>query len=245
MALPNKNEHYKDKTYWNKRYTTEESYDWFAKYSAFRCHILTTVKKDDRILMLGCGNSSLSEEMYADGFTKITNIDYSPAVIENMRERCCKLSHMDWQVMDITDLQFDNGTFEVVIEKGTLDAMLVSENDPWNISAEGEEMINKILGQVSSVLRPGGRFISITFAQPHFRKPLYAQRRWHWSLETRTFGDGFEYFVYVMVKGGELTTADVTMMSQRNRRHHRPVSPATIDSDDENFLLTNLECVSD
>jgi len=53
MALPDKNEHYKDKTYWNKRYTTEESYDWFAKYSAFRCHILTTVKKDDRILMLG------------------------------------------------------------------------------------------------------------------------------------------------------------------------------------------------
>ena len=102
------------------------------------------------IAFSGCGNSSLSEEMYADGFTKITNIDYSPAVIENMRERCCKLSHMDWQVMDITDLQFDNGTFEVVIEKGTLDAMLVSENDPWNISAEGEEMINKILGQVCS-----------------------------------------------------------------------------------------------
>ena len=86
--------------------------------------------------------------MYADGFTKITNVDYSPAVIENMRRRCCKLSHMDWQVMDITDLQFDNETFDVVIEKGTLDAMLVLESDPWNISTEGEETIDKILGQV-------------------------------------------------------------------------------------------------
>ena len=86
--------------------------------------------------------------MYADGFTKITNVDYSHAVIENMRRRCCKLSHMDWQVMDITDLQFDNETFDVVIEKGTLDAMLVLESDPWNISTEGEETIDKILGQV-------------------------------------------------------------------------------------------------
>ena len=60
MALPDKNENYKDKTYWDHRYTTEKSYDWFAKYSAFRCHIVTTVKQEDNILMLGNLNLSLS-----------------------------------------------------------------------------------------------------------------------------------------------------------------------------------------
>ena len=102
--------------------------------------------------------------------------------------------------------------------------------------------------QVSAVLKPGGRFISITFTQPHFRKPLYAKSRWQWSLEVRSFGDGFEYFVYVMVKGGELTTADVVMTSQRNQRRHRPASPdcpPVSDSEDENFLLTTAGCVSD
>ena len=53
MALPDNNENYKDKTYWDQRYTTEKSYDWFAKYSAFRRHIVTTVKQEDKILMLG------------------------------------------------------------------------------------------------------------------------------------------------------------------------------------------------
>ena len=86
--------------------------------------------------------------MYADGFTNITNIDYSPAVIETMSQQCHKLSRMDWRVMDITDMRFDNETFDVVIEKGTLDALLVSEDDPWNISTEAEKTIDTILGQV-------------------------------------------------------------------------------------------------
>ena len=86
--------------------------------------------------------------MYADGFTNITNIDYSLAVIETMRQQCRKLSHMDWQVMDITDMQFDNESFDVVIEKGTLDAMLVLEDNPWNISTEAEKTIDIILGKV-------------------------------------------------------------------------------------------------
>lgn len=36
---------------------------------------------------LGCGNSELSEKLYDDGFTKITNIDISDRVIEKMKNR--------------------------------------------------------------------------------------------------------------------------------------------------------------
>lgn len=37
--------------------------------------------------MAGCGNSRLSEEMYEDGYTDITNIDISRVVIDQMAER--------------------------------------------------------------------------------------------------------------------------------------------------------------
>jgi 2-polyprenyl-3-methyl-5-hydroxy-6-metoxy-1,4-benzoquinol methylase len=45
------------------------------------------MKPEDTCLMLGCGNSELSEQMYDAGYTKITNIDISSVVIEQMAER--------------------------------------------------------------------------------------------------------------------------------------------------------------
>ena len=35
------------------------------------------IKKDDSILMAGCGNSRLSEDMFEDGYANLSNIDIS------------------------------------------------------------------------------------------------------------------------------------------------------------------------
>lgn len=35
-------------------------------------------------------------------------------------------------VMDMTNMTFPEGSFEVVIEKATLDALMVEERDLWN-----------------------------------------------------------------------------------------------------------------
>ena len=40
-----------------------------------------------RVLHLGCGNSRLGEELYDDGVTQITNLDYSSEVIADLAER--------------------------------------------------------------------------------------------------------------------------------------------------------------
>lgn len=37
--------------------------------------------KEDSILMVGCGNSKLSQQMFEAGYKKIVNIDISPTVI--------------------------------------------------------------------------------------------------------------------------------------------------------------------
>lgn len=60
----------------------------------------------------GCGNSLLSQSLYEHGFTDITNIDYSEAVITNMKT---KFPHMKWLVMDISNItEFTEGIFDVV-----------------------------------------------------------------------------------------------------------------------------------
>lgn len=74
--VADRNELYGTVEYWNERYSTEESFDWFKDYSQIRELLVELIpNKDSRILMLGCGNSTLSGDMYNDGFTNITNID--------------------------------------------------------------------------------------------------------------------------------------------------------------------------
>ncbi len=51
------------------------------------------------------------------------------------------------------------------------------------------------------MLRAGGVFVSISFGQPHFRRPLLLKARYGWDLQVDTVGEAFHYFVYTMTKG--------------------------------------------
>ena len=88
--------------------------------------------------------------MYRDGFQRITNIDYSRVVVDNMKNRSVAARSMQWLVMDIKDLKFESGSFDVVIEKATLDALLVGERDPWRLSEESRSLMDHILLQVGN-----------------------------------------------------------------------------------------------
>ena len=91
----------------------------------------------------------MSEDMYLDGYRRIVNTDYSPVIIELMRQRCQKLEEMSWEVMDINELGYEAESFECVLEKGTLDALLVGEKNPWNLSEENAVKMDNILTRVS------------------------------------------------------------------------------------------------
>jgi hypothetical protein len=52
------------------------------------------------------------------------------------------------------------------------------------------------------VLKPGGKWLYITYRQPHFLRPLL-QRDGIWSVDVHKLEDGpgtFEYFGFVMTK---------------------------------------------
>lgn len=58
---------------------------------------------EDRILMVGCGNSKLSFQMFQAGYKNIVNIDISPSVIEKMKQ---EFPDLVWEVMDATQMTY-------------------------------------------------------------------------------------------------------------------------------------------
>ncbi|KAF4316282.1 hypothetical protein BBO99_00008765 [Phytophthora kernoviae] len=65
----------------------EESYDWLARYENLAGLLGKYVRQSDHILMVGCGNSTFSIDMYKAGFHNITNIDFSKVVIDRMNAK--------------------------------------------------------------------------------------------------------------------------------------------------------------
>lgn len=56
--------------------------------------LLSSLPKDksQRILIIGCGNSTLGYDLYKEGFTNIDNIDFADSVIKGMSSKYSSLS---------------------------------------------------------------------------------------------------------------------------------------------------------
>ncbi|TIA70317.1 hypothetical protein E3P91_03165 [Wallemia ichthyophaga] len=201
--VANKTSDYSDISYWDERYTkdAEDTFDWFKQYPDLKQSLAHHIpKKDSRILMLGCGNSSLSRDMYDDGYTNILNIDYSPVCIDNMTKANESRSGMQWCVMDIRQLDLPDNSFDVAIDKGTMDALLAGVRDPWNPQDSIVHDCTSEVREVQRVLKPepSSVFIYHTYAPPHFRKPLLNTDPDHWDLSVEKMGDWFSYFFYTL-----------------------------------------------
>ena len=80
--LPKSNTDYGNKEYWEERFANEDEFEWLVKYEEIEPQLSRFIKSDSKILIVGCGNSSFSSDMYDAGYKCITNIDYSKNVIE-------------------------------------------------------------------------------------------------------------------------------------------------------------------
>jgi 2-polyprenyl-3-methyl-5-hydroxy-6-metoxy-1,4-benzoquinol methylase len=98
QSVPRRNDTYTKVEYWDERFQMEEEYDWYCSYADVSHQIAPFLKQNSsRILMLGCGNSKFSEELYHSGYPNIVNIDYSRTVIHQMRLRHQDKPSMEWK----------------------------------------------------------------------------------------------------------------------------------------------------
>lgn len=97
--------------------------------------------------------------------------------------------------------------------------------------------------QVTTILKPGGKFISITFAQPHFRKPMYACDKYNWDVNLSTFGNSFHFFYYVMEKGKQLSEKDRKNEEERQKKKEERTSEENffLEYDDKEEFILNID----
>ena len=206
--------------YWNDRYKEEktptedeESYEWFRTFEKLRPFLeenLPSTSGQPRVLHLGCGTSSLTADLLRLGYRHQCSIDFSPVAIDAMRARYGNVEpSLEWRVMDVRHMDFEEHSFDVAIDKGTLDSMLYGSL--WDPAPEVRSNAKAYVDEVARVLRPGGRWLYVTYRQPHFLRPLL-EREKVWKLEVETLQDSpgsFEYFGFVITKDSYLGNLSV------------------------------------
>ncbi|KAK9476542.1 S-adenosyl-L-methionine-dependent methyltransferase [Lipomyces japonicus] len=197
------------KEYWDSRYQKEDdqnTFDWFKTFADLEPFLRQHIPFKDghklKIVMLGCGNSTLSKDLYDAGLKHIANVDFSPACIRQMALLHRDDKEMTWHVADVRDMSgFEPATFDIAIDKGTLDAFLSYTGSVWDIPDHIKQPAIKYMDETNRILKPDGKLLYISYRQPHFAK-LVIDRE-YWSMTTNTLtdpGGSFDYFGYVLQK---------------------------------------------
>uniref|UniRef100_H3CAD5 eEF1A lysine and N-terminal methyltransferase n=1 Tax=Tetraodon nigroviridis TaxID=99883 RepID=H3CAD5_TETNG len=199
--LPRTAEEFSSADYWERFFKKrgDKSFEWYGDYNKL-CGILHKyIKIQHKVLVVGCGNSELSEQLYDVGYKLLTNIDISETVITHMNQRNSeRRPGLNFQQVDATRTPYEDASFQAALDKGTLDAMA---------SEEEGALAKKMLTEVGRVLSVGGRYVCITLAQEsviqlaveHFVQLGWAVRL-HCLLEENGTGeDSFALPVFVLV----------------------------------------------
>ncbi|KAL0107161.1 hypothetical protein PUN28_015585 [Cardiocondyla obscurior] len=167
--LPRAHEEFSQAKYWNTFFEKrgKKAFEWYGEYSEL-CKILVKyVKIKDDILIVGCGNSTLSMSLYDVGYRSIVNIDISHIVIKQMRDiNSGTRPDLVYEHMDATQMTYSDEKFSVVLDKGTLDALMPDAKETT------VSIIDKYFKEITRVLRNGGRYICISLLQEHILRKL-------------------------------------------------------------------------
>eukprot|EP01028_Stygiella_incarcerata_P013154 TRINITY_DN81570_c0_g1_i1.p1 TRINITY_DN81570_c0_g1~~TRINITY_DN81570_c0_g1_i1.p1 ORF type:complete len:215 (-),score=47.41 TRINITY_DN81570_c0_g1_i1:87-731(-) len=166
---------YDQASFWDERYARDHKacWEWLGSYSSWRSLLRSSLGSDVEVLVLGCGNSRLVEDLYDDGVRNVTGIDFSAVVINQMKERIIGKDELEFMVMDCRRLRFPSGTFDLVIDKGVSDCVICGLN--------GTVDARKMMSQVHSALKPGGIYSVMSCGSPSKRLDLLQSVPVRWS----------------------------------------------------------------
>uniref|UniRef100_A0A0A9DTH4 Methyltransferase type 11 domain-containing protein n=1 Tax=Arundo donax TaxID=35708 RepID=A0A0A9DTH4_ARUDO len=195
---------------WDKFFAlrgTGDSFEWYAEWPRLQAPLLDLLRGSGaaeaeaaEILVPACGSSALSERLYDAGFRRITNVDFSRVIVADMLRRHARARpEMRWRVMDMTDMQFADGAFDIIFDKGGLDALMEPK--------AGTKLGTKYLNEAKRVLKSGGKFVCLTLAESHVLALLLSEFRFGWDMSIQAIASepseksAYQTFMVVMVKG--------------------------------------------
>ncbi|KAJ7332732.1 hypothetical protein JRQ81_014912 [Phrynocephalus forsythii] len=204
--LPRRAKDFASAGYWERFFRARggRPFEWYRAWEELRAPLARYLRPPDPILVVGCGNSQLSEQLYDAGYQEIVNVDISEVVIKQMQERSAQLRpKMTYMVMDVLQMDFPDGSFQVVLDKGTLDALLTDDKETTLMKVE------RMFAEIGRVLQFGGRYLCVSLAQEHVLKvalEYFSREGWmvrihHVCEAGSTEGEfALPVFIYVMTK---------------------------------------------
>ncbi|NWH76927.1 MET13 protein, partial [Piaya cayana] len=231
--LPRRAGEFGSARYWDRFFQQrgQRPFEWYGAFAELCPVLYKYMRPRDKVLVVGCGNSELSEQMYDTGLCKdIVNIDISDTVIHQMQERSGrKRPKMSYLLMDMLQMDFPDGHFQVVLDKGTLDAIFTDEEEATLAK------VDKMFAEVSRVLQVGGRYLCVSLAQAHvLKKAVEYFSREGWVVrvhQVASSGDKQQFvlpvFVYVMTKFRKISDSALQILEICSEDQDKPVRVET------------------
>ena len=93
-----------------------------------------------------------------------------------MKQRYSHLDNMKYEVMDATDLKYQDNYFDVVIEKATIDTLLCGINPSYSVSL--------MISEMERVLKPTGSLLVVSHGKPEYRTCFFEPPIANLSIKT-------------------------------------------------------------
>lgn len=81
-----------------------------------------------------------------------------------------------WQVMNCTQLEYEDDFFDIIIDKSTIDALVCG--------SQAYKKVAQMMKECQRVLKTGGFFVSVSFGQPQSRELHYKRPHLKMSLQS-------------------------------------------------------------
>ncbi len=150
--LPRSHSHFRHRDYWDAffRRRGRRAFEWYGEYGEL-CGVLHKYSRpSEKVLVVGCGNSTLSADLYDVGYREVVSIDVSEVVVRQMREQHGRdRPGLRFELMDAAKMDdFQDGSFSCVIDKGTLDAIFTDGDD-----ADVVDQVERVLKVTACYMR--------------------------------------------------------------------------------------------
>ena len=213
-------------SHWGRVYETDESArtrEWHCDFADCRAFIAPycarAARGDGTVLDVGCGGSSFGDELRsAFGLERLVLTDIDPGIVRILRDRHSVAEHpssgdanekkrVECLVADCTSMPaIKDGSVDVVVDKGTLDAL------------HGDEDKRKTIRECARVVKKNGVIVSVSFAsaaRPVLLRLIAAELAM--DLKLRVIGSGdpkFGHLVHFVAVLGYDLKRDVPEFSE-------------------------------
>jgi EEF1A lysine methyltransferase 4 len=154
---------YASKAYWDKRYAEcLIEHEWYYSFKILEPLIVESINwtNETKVLEVGCGDRPLVKELAELDINvgKIEAIDYSQRVIDLLlsKQKKGELSNkINFSFMDACNMTYPSNSFDLVLEKGTMDAILSDKR-------KGISNAVKLISSIVNVMKPTSTLLLVS-----------------------------------------------------------------------------------